>query len=186
MIRWNPGTDLMNLHSEMDRLFDEVMGGMGLHRAQRGGGAIAQAAFLPLDIERTDDALIIRASVPGFKPEEVNVTVDRGILTIDAQKRQEEEQKERNFVRQERFIGRLYRQIVLGQDVRSEDARATFADGVLTVTVPLAKRAEPRRIPVEPGEGASAQAGNGVAAQAAETSSAQGVESIPVQAGEGG
>jgi HSP20 family protein len=176
MIRWNPGTDLMNLHSEMDRLFDELVGGMGMQRAPR-GGTMAQAAFLPLDIERTEDALVIHASVPGFKPEEVTVTVDRGILTIDAQKRQEEERKERSYVRQERFAGRLYRQIVLGQDVRGEDARATFADGVLTVTVPLARRAEPKRIPVETGEAASAQTVD---------SSAQGAESIPVQVGEGG
>ena len=86
LIRWNPGTELMNLHSEMDRLFEELAGDMGRARWTKGNGGTAQA-FLPVDIERTDDALVIRASVPGFNPDEVSVTVDQGILTIDAQHR---------------------------------------------------------------------------------------------------
>ena len=148
LIRWNPGTELMNLHSEMDRLFEELAGDMGMARWTKGNGGTAQA-FLPVDIERTDDALVIRASVPGFNPDEVSVTVDQGILTIDAQHREEKEKKEKNYVRQERFTGRLYRQIALGQDVKRDEAKATFATGVLTVTVPLAKRSEPRKIPVQ-------------------------------------
>jgi HSP20 family protein len=184
MIRWNPSTDLMNLHSQMDRLFDELVGGMGMQRAPR-GGEMAQAAFLPLDIERTDDALVIHASVPGFKPEEVNVTVDRGTLTIEAQKRQELERKERTYLRQERFVGRLYRQVVLGQDVRSEDARATFDNGVLTVTIPHARREEPKRIPVQTADGSAAPAGNGASGQAGETGAAQSTEGVPVRTGEG-
>jgi HSP20 family protein len=87
--------------------------------------------------------------VPGFNPDEVSVTVDQGILTIDAQHQEEKEKKEKNYIRQERFSGRLYRQIALGQDVKGDEAKATFATGVLTVTVPLAKRSEPRKIPVQ-------------------------------------
>ncbi|MEA2672000.1 MAG: hypothetical protein QOG45_2220 [Chloroflexota bacterium] len=125
LIRWKPGTELMNLHSEMDRLFEELAGDMGMARWTN------------------------RASVPGFNPDEVSVTVDQGILTIDAQHREEKEKKEKNCVRQERFSGRLYRQIALGQDVTGDEANATFANGVLTVTVPLAARSEPRKIPVQ-------------------------------------
>jgi HSP20 family protein len=87
--------------------------------------------------------------VPGFNPDEVSVTVDQGILTIDAQHREEKEKKENNYVRQERFTDRLYRQIALGQDVKGDEAKATFANGVLTVSVPLAKRSEPKKIPVQ-------------------------------------
>ena len=148
LIRWNPGTELMNLQSEMGRLFEELAGDMGMARWTNGNGGTAQA-FLPVDIERTDNALVIRASVPGFNPDEVSVTVDQGILTIDAQHQEEKEKKEKNYIRQERFSGRLYRQIALGQDVKGDEAKATFATGVLTVTVPLAKRSEPRKIPVQ-------------------------------------
>jgi HSP20 family protein len=148
LIRWNPGSDLMNIHSEMDRLFGDLTEGM---RAQGNGGRGETSAILPVDIERTDDALVIYASVPGFSPDEVDVTVDNGVLTIDARHPQEgeEEQRQRNFIRQERYTGRLYRQIALGEGVKSEDARATFHNGVLTVTVPLAPRPQPKRIPVQ-------------------------------------
>ena len=148
LIRWNPGTELMNLQSEMGRLFEELAADMGMARWTNGNGGTARA-FLPVDIERTDNALAIRASVPGFNPDEVSVTVDQGILTIDAQHQEEKEKKEKNYIRQERFSGRLYRQIALGQDVKGDEAKATFANGVLTVTVPLAKRSEPRKIPVQ-------------------------------------
>jgi HSP20 family protein len=103
----------------------------------------------PLESRDGADESPIRASVPGFSPDEVSVTVDQGILTIDARHREEKEKKEKNCVRQERFSGRLYRQIALGQDVTGDQANATFANGVLTVTVPLAARSEPRKIPVQ-------------------------------------
>ena len=77
LIRWNPGTELMNLHSEMDRLFEELAGDIGMARWTKGNGGTAQA-FLPVDIERTDNALVIRASVPGFDPDEVSVTCGPG------------------------------------------------------------------------------------------------------------
>jgi HSP20 family protein len=160
VIRWNPGSELINLHSEMDRLFGELTDVLTPARMMRGGGD-AQA-FLPVDIERTEQALVIRASVPGFTPEEVNVTVDQGVVTIDAQHREEREKKEKNYLRQERFTGRLHRQILLGQEVDGDGARATFENGVLTVTVPLTQHPQPRRITVEPAASAGG-GGNGSA-----------------------
>ncbi|HEY2702627.1 MAG TPA: Hsp20/alpha crystallin family protein, partial [Candidatus Dormibacteraeota bacterium] len=110
-------------------------------------------------VERTDDALIVRASVPGFDPDEVTVTVDQGVLTIEAQHQQEDEKREQNFVRRERFVGRMYRQIALPQEVKGDQTRAEFSNGVLTVTIPLEQKSEPRRIPVQPaGEAAASPA----------------------------
>lgn len=151
LIRWNPASELLNLHAEMDRLFNEVFQGLGLPSLTTGAGdgQGVGSAFLPVDIERTDNALVIHASVPGFKPEEVNVTVENGVLTIDAQHTQEQESKDRNWIRRERFSGRLYRQVALGEGVDEGAATATFANGVLTVTVPLVAKPEPKRIPVQ-------------------------------------
>lgn len=147
LIRWNPTSDLMNLHSEMDRIFNDVWQGFGM--TPRGGtNGVAAASYLPLDIERIDDAVVVHAPVPGYSPEEVSVTVDSGVLTIEAEHRQEGEAKERNWIRQERFTGRLYRQINLGEGVDGEAAQASFQNGVLSVTLPLVRRPEPKRIPV--------------------------------------
>jgi HSP20 family protein len=149
LIRWSPTSEIMKLDSEMDRIVSELSEGLGLRPRVLGNGRNEASAFLPLDIERTDNALVVQASVPGFAPEEVTVTVDNGVLTIDARHQQESERKDRNLIRQERFTGRLYRQITLGEDVKGEEANATFKDGVLTVTVPMMPRPEPKRIPVQ-------------------------------------
>jgi HSP20 family protein len=147
LIRWNPTSDLMNLHSEMDRIFNDVWQGFGLTpRGATDGGAAA--SYLPLDIERTDGAVVVYAPVPGFTPDEVSVTVDHGVLTIEAEHRQQAEKKERTWIRQERFAGRLYRQIALGEGVNGDEAKASFQNGVLSVTLPLVQRPEPRKIPV--------------------------------------
>lgn len=145
MIRWNPASELMNLHSEMDRIFNDMWQGSGL--APRATTAQA-TGFLPLDIERTENAVLVHAPVPGFSPEEVSVTVDNGVLTIEAQHRQQSEQRERHWIRQERFSGRLYRQIALGEGVNAEQAQASFQNGVLTVSLPLTQRPQPKRVPV--------------------------------------
>lgn len=147
VIRWNPTSDLMNLHSEMDRIFNDAWQGFGL-TPRRGPNGQGQAEYLPLDIERTDDALVVHAPVPGYTPEEVSVTVDSGVLTIDAEHRSQAEREERRWIRQERFSGRLFRQIALGEGVDGDQARASFQNGVLSVTLPLVQRPEPKKIPV--------------------------------------
>ena len=148
LIRWNPTSELMNLHSEMDRIFNDMWQGFGLAPRVTGNGS--GTAFLPLDIERTDGALVVHAPVPGYSPEEVSVTVQSGVLTIEAQHQQQAESTEqRNWILQERFTGRLYRQIALGDEVDGDAAQARFQHGVLTVTLPLVQRPEPKkRIPV--------------------------------------
>lgn len=164
LIRWNPASELMNLHSEMDRIFNDMWQGTGLMPRTAAAQATA-SGFLPLDIERAENAVLVHAPVPGFSPEEVSVTVDNGVLTIEAQHQQQVEQKERNWIRQERFSGRLYRQIALGDGVNAEQAQASFQNGVLTVTLPLTQRPEPKKVPVVvEASGQSGQSGQQAAA----------------------
>lgn len=143
IIRWNPSNDLFSLHSELDRVFNDMTEGLWPTLSNNGG-----RVFLPIDISRTDKGLQITASVPGFDPEDVSVTVDNGVLTIAAQRQQESEQEEGNYVRRERYSGRLFRQVNLGDGVDGDKAQATFSNGVLTITVPLIAKPEPKRIPV--------------------------------------
>ncbi len=147
LIRWNPTSELMSLHSEMDRIFNDIWQGYAQTPRANGNGG-GTAALLPLDVERTDTAVVVHAPVPGFAPEEVAVTVDAGVVTIEAQHQQQAEQKDRSWIRQETFTGRLYRQIALGEGVNGEQAQATFQNGVLSVTLPLNQRPAPKKIPV--------------------------------------
>ncbi|HZB96997.1 MAG TPA: Hsp20/alpha crystallin family protein [Candidatus Sulfotelmatobacter sp.] len=134
----------MNLHSEMDRVFNELFPAPDAGRARDG-----RTTALPIDIHSNEKELIVEASVPGYEPDEVNVTFDNGVLTIEAERKKEARQEERNWVRQERFVGRLYRQVQLGEGVNFDQAQATFKNGVLTITAPLAARPEAKRIPVK-------------------------------------
>jgi HSP20 family protein len=145
IIRWNPSTDLLNLHSELDRVFNDVIPGpAGLF----GDDERARAALLPVDIRRDGDQLVIEAPAPGFDPNEVRVTVDGGVLTIDAHHEQEKEDKNDDYLRKERFSGRLFRQVSLPVEVIGDKAQASFKDGMLVVRAPLSKKTEPKRIPV--------------------------------------
>jgi HSP20 family protein len=146
LIRWNPAFDLLNVHSEMDRVFNELIGGTGFNPRYNGGSTAP--AYLPVDIRREGDDVIVEASVPGFRPEEVNVTVDAGVMTISASHEEEREEKEGEYLRRERYIGQVYRQIDLGDQVDGERAEAAFKDGVLSVRIPLLSKPEPKRIPV--------------------------------------
>lgn len=145
LIRWNPNNDLFNLHTELDRVFGDLT--QGLFTGQFNGGS-NYSGFLPLDVTRSEDALEIEASVPGFRPDEVSITLDGGVLTITAERKQETEQKDRNYVRRERQMGRLYRQVILGELVQEDNVQANFNDGVLTITAPLVKKPEPKRIAI--------------------------------------
>jgi len=158
IVRWNPTSDLFNLHSELDRLFGDLTEGLVPVRGQEGGRTMS--AFLPIDVERGEREITIRASVPGFKPEEVSVTVDGGVLTIDARHDEEREEKDKegkNVVRRERYTGRLYRQIALGEGVDSEKVQARFENGELIISVPLTQRPQPRRIKVQASNGQKQQ-----------------------------
>jgi HSP20 family protein len=174
IIRWNPASDLVNLHSELDRIFSDLTEGLMGPRGQGGGDGHNLPAFLPVDIERTDKGLVIRASVPGFKPEEVNVSMDNGVLTIDATHTEERENRDekRNVLRRERYTGRLYRQIAIGDGADSEKVQARFENGELVVTVPLAQRPEPRRIQVQAGERSQQQELQGSRAETQQTATA--------------
>jgi HSP20 family protein len=152
IVRWTPTNDLAGLHSAMDRLFSDVFG-----PAYRGtgeeGGQMAQPLFhLPVNIAETESGYRIEAPVPGFKPEDVEITFADGVLTVTARRSEERTEEEGNYLRREVHFGSYQRQITLPGDVRADDISARFENGVLVVAVPRAPRPEPRRIQVQPGE----------------------------------
>lgn len=144
IVRWNPWSDLFELHNQMDQLF-QSMGGTEARAGTNGGG---DYVTLPVDIRQTDDAFVIDASVPGFRPEEVEVTFDDGVLTIKGQHQAESENKEGSYVRRERRMSSVFRQVGLPAEVRADEISAGFDNGVLHITVPRAQKAQPKRIPV--------------------------------------
>jgi HSP20 family protein len=103
---------------------------------------------LALDIRHTDEAFWIEASVPGFRPEDVEITLDESVLTIRGTPLQEDEGLHGGYVQRERQLSSVYRQVGLAAEVRAEEITASFENGVLTIMVPRAKKAQPKRIAV--------------------------------------
>jgi HSP20 family protein len=146
----------------MDRLFGDVFGDAfattgTTHSTERtdgeeGGRRRHPTYHLPVNISETRDGYRIEAPVPGFRPEDVDVTFADGILTIHAKRKQEQTRQEDTFMRREVAFGDYRRQISLPGDVRDDDIKATFDDGVLTVVVPRAQKPEPKRIQIQLGE----------------------------------
>lgn len=146
MIRWNPWGELTTLHDQMDQLFQQVFG----EAALRGDGA--QYSALPVDIRQTEHSYVVEASVPGLRPDEVEVSFDAGILTIRGERREEDApQKSGEYVRRERRITSVFRQVSLPSEVDAEGITARFDSGVLTVSIPRIAKAQPKRIPVTSG-----------------------------------
>lgn len=117
----------------------------------RGTEAAGGALFPRVDIRDRNDHFEISAEMPGVKKEDLHVTLNNGVLTLEAESRQEDkEEKDGKLIRQERRYGKFMRSFDLGPGVNEADIKASFKDGVLTVSAPKAqpKAPEARRITV--------------------------------------
>lgn len=91
--------------------------------------------IMKCDIYEKDNAYHIEADIPGYKKPEITIECDNGYLTIKAEKVQETNEEEKNYIKRERFYGSVQREFYVG-DVDSENIKAEFTDGILKITVP--------------------------------------------------
>jgi HSP20 family protein len=106
--------------------------------------------WLPaMDIADRDDAIVVRAEVPGMKAEDIEVTVQGNTLTLRGEKKEDFEEKDKTSYRTERRYGTFYREVLLPSDVDGDKVQATCHDGVLTVTLPKVAAAKSRKIQVK-------------------------------------
>jgi HSP20 family protein len=139
--RWEPFKEMMTLREAMDRLFEDSF--VRPTRMIREGAG----AYLPLDIYTTKDAVVIRASVPGVKPDEVEITVEGDTVTMRGEIKAPQE--EGTFLLQERRYGPFARSVELAAPVQADKAEAKFENGVLTLTIPKAEESKPKIIKVK-------------------------------------
>lgn len=137
---WNPWNDLLSTQGQTEQLLSDVFG-RTLMRER-----VVRA--LPLDIHQTEDAFCIEASVPGFRPEDVEITFDEGVLTIRGTRPPEDETRLGGYLQRERQLTSVHRHVHLPAQVRAEEITASFENGVLTVMVPREHKAQPKRIAV--------------------------------------
>ncbi len=141
--RWDPFQDLQSVRDEMNRAFGRWFG------REEGDERPARRWSPALDVIETKDAFNIEVEVPGIRPEDINVTVDQGMLTVQGERRAEEETKEREYHRVERRYGSFRRSIVLPGGADTSRIQATYDNGVLHLEVPKAEAAQPKRIQIK-------------------------------------
>jgi HSP20 family protein len=143
--RWDPFQDLLAIQDEMNQLFGRAVGqGPGRSQGQSGERMWAPA----LDISERKDAYVVTVEVPGIKAEDLDITLEDGLLTIQGERRFTQESTEQQFHRVERRYGSFRRSITLPAQVQAEQIEASFEDGVLQVIVPKAEEAKPKKISV--------------------------------------
>jgi len=143
--RWEPFGEMISLRDAVNSLFAESFVRPGVPQAPGG------AATLPLDVAETEGEFVIKASLPGIKPEDVKITVHGDTLTIRGESKAEEEKKGTHWHLRERRVSSLVRSLSLRAPINADAASAHFEHGVLTLTLPKTAEAKPKQIAVASG-----------------------------------
>lgn len=141
---WNPSRELAELSDSLNRVFTRI---------PRGGNeneAMTVADWIPLvDISETTAEYVIKAEIPEVKKEDVKVTLEHGVLTVQGMRRQEVEEKGKKYHRVERSYGSFVRSFSLPDLVDDTKVQADFKEGILTLHLPKSEKAKPKAIEVK-------------------------------------
>ncbi len=142
--RWQPFSELMSLREAMDRLFED-----SFVRPYRGLTALGEVAAPALDIYQTPSEVVVKASLPGVKSEDVSIDITGDSLTIKGESKAEQEIKKEDYLYQERRYGAFSRSVALPSGLKTDKSEATLEDGILTITIPKAEEIKPKKISVK-------------------------------------
>jgi HSP20 family protein len=140
--RWDPFREVVSLRDAMNSLLQESFVRPG--GVPEAGGL----ATLPLDVTETEGEFVVKASLPGAKPEDVQITIHGDTLTIRGESKAEEEKKGQTWHLRERRYGSFQRSLSLATPIDADKANAQFEHGVLTLTLPKAEQARPKQIKI--------------------------------------
>jgi HSP20 family protein len=144
LVRWDPFRDLVSIQDELNRLFGRTFTGSEPMRPT------ATGAWMPsMDVYETEDEIVAKLELPGIEPGDVDVSVEDSTLTVSGKREFSNEIKEENYHRVERRYGSFARSITLPRTADTEQVRAAFDKGVLTVEVPKVEKAKPRKIEIK-------------------------------------
>ena len=144
LTRWEPFREMRRLHDMLDRSIDDAW-------LRQGGPEGDLEGPAPIDVYETDNDVVVKAVMPGVKADEINISVDRDVLTLRGETKSEKEEKDEDRAYHFREIRyrRYGRSLRLPTLVDSEKAKAEFEDGILTLTLPKAEAVKPKTITVK-------------------------------------
>jgi len=139
LIRWTPSFDPFEDMEEMLRHLPAVRSGAHLRKG-----------FTPeMDMYETKDAIIVETPLAGVRPEDVEVNIERGVLTLKGSHQKEHEVEEKNYYQKEIRGGSFYRQVALPAQVQEDKVSAIFEEGILKITAPKATPSETKKVEVK-------------------------------------
>ncbi|MGB7054639.1 MAG: Hsp20/alpha crystallin family protein [bacterium] len=141
MKKWEPFSELVTMRDDVDRLFDVFFGTQPQ--------TIDDLWRPSIDIEESNGNLMVKAEIPGMKKENIKVSVKEDMLTISGERKQENETRDKTYHRIERSYGQFRRMIRLPAEVDADKVKASYKDGVLSVTLPKPESMKPKHIDVK-------------------------------------
>ena len=144
LTRWDPFRDLVSMRRAMDRLMENSLGEERDVTSEWG---------LPLDVVEEENEFVVKASLPGIKPEDLDITYNKGMLTIKGEIKDESETTKGQYHLRERRYGIFSRTITLPDSVKPDDIQADYHDGILELKMPKSEEVKPKRIPIQSGDG---------------------------------
>jgi HSP20 family protein len=160
--RHDPFGRTMGLRQMMDRLLEDAF------VSPRGLAGMMGAGGPPMDVYEEGDQYVVEAQVPGLKPENLDISIVQGVVTISGESKAEQEGRERKYLIREQQVGRFSRSLRLPENINADAVQAKYADGILRLALPKAEEARPRRIPI--GSGGQQAVGGGQAGRPGSTS----------------
>ncbi len=139
---WRPFRELATLREEMNRLWDRFFG-------EREEELFIGEKFPSVDVSESEDKIVVTAEVPGMKPEEIDVSLSDGILTIKGERKQEKEEKDKNYHLVEIKYGQFSRSIRLPAEVKEDKVSAEYKNGILKITLPKTEEAKKKEIKIQ-------------------------------------
>lgn len=143
LVRWNPVREMINLRREFDRLFETALD------LPQFGSDTAATWGLAVDLAENDDAYIVKASVPGLDPKDIEITMADNTLTIRGEFKEDKDIEEDQYRLRERRYGSFARSVTLPTVVERDSVEATYEAGILTLRIPKAEEVKPKRISVQ-------------------------------------
>lgn len=143
--RFDPLTEMVSLRSAMDRLFEDSFVSPTSGRTIGGGDTVNAL----IDVHETADELVVTAALPGMKAKDVEITMTGQTLTLRGEFKADEEIKREQYLYRERRFGSFSRTIQLPVRVQGDQAKASFTDGILTLSIPKAEEVKPRQIRID-------------------------------------
>ena len=145
IVKWDPFRNVAALQDRINRIFDE-----SFSRTADLDDDISMSAWKPLvDIYETDEAIILKAELPGIQKEDVSVEVKDNVITLKGVRTEEKEIKEKNYYRKERALGTFSRAFNLQHRIQPDKIKARFKDGVLKIEIPKPEEEKPKQITVK-------------------------------------